>query len=234
MSSPPLSTTELVMPADFAVVPYEAVSKRIESRNTNDPAWVEYAGAWNAVRYRFHACVTHEEAFTRSIKQAGDAPPQPERYVQERELFNFFVNGLATIESLCYGLYTLGAIVDGASFPMQKPYAITPQSTRKKFAARFPGEAVAGALARLVDDPQFIAWNNIRNVLAHRSAPGRTIFASVGSVPTDPTPAEWKGMNMVLDPQALAARREWLAATIRDLLIDADAFTSRHLPKAAT
>ena len=38
------------------------------------------------------------------LKKAGDAPPQPKRYIQEKELFHFFVNGYSTLESFCYAL----------------------------------------------------------------------------------------------------------------------------------
>ncbi len=234
MSNPPLSTTGLVMPGDFAVAPYEAVHAHVSARNVNDLAWSEYAGAWNAVAHRFRACTDHDEAFTHSIRQAGDAPIPPERYVQERELFNFFVNGLSTIESLCYGLFAIGAMVNSARFPLATPKDlkfINPEKTATTYRAAFRGGALTGALGQLVSDPQFASWKDARHILAHRSAPGRTIYMmSVGSAPVAPTPAQWKiGSGVPLDASTTVSRRAWLAAAISSLLTAADSFTAHHL-----
>src|SRR4051812_46965066 len=95
-----VNTVGLEMPDDFPVDAYNAVHARVSPKREPRPAaWPEWASAWNAVAYRFQSCVEHAAAFTKSIRQHGDAPAPPTRYIQERELFNFFTNGLAAIES---------------------------------------------------------------------------------------------------------------------------------------
>src|SRR5437763_13200806 len=114
-----LITVGLEMPQDFPTDPYNAVHDSINSwPNRPDVPWLEYALAWNAVAYRFQALADHCDTFTASVNRAGGAPSMSERYVQERELFNFFSNGLAAIESFFYGLYAIASMLDPAKFPM--------------------------------------------------------------------------------------------------------------------
>jgi len=243
MADHPLVTTGLIMPKDFATAPYTAVHSRVGSLIDAQPlAWPLYAGAWNAVSYRFQACADHDEAFTASVERAGGSPPSSERYVQERELFNFFVNGLATMESLCFGLFAIGSMLALPDFPIATPKdlrRITPEWTAKAYASAFPGEQITNALGQLIGEQCFIKWNEVRNVLAHRSAPGRAHFrASAVSIPSgdasaavntpsDP-PSTWLN-GIPIDANTTSVRRAWLADTARELLEATATFTATHL-----
>jgi len=225
MSDRPLSTIGLQMPEDFSISSYESIHQRVCSNSkTESNSWIEYAGAWNAIAYRFLALTDHGKAFTESIKRAGDAPPQPERYIQERELFAFFVNGLATIESFCYGLFAIASMVNQIDFPIatQKDLKlINPEKTTTQFKKAFAGKGITDALAQLIDSQDYGDWKDIRNVLAHRSAPGRIFYASTHP----PTQAALWKIGIQLDDRTTESRREWLAKTLSTLLQDADSFT---------
>jgi len=106
------------MPLDFATGPYETIQQRIsvDLGEGYAESLQMFAGAWNAVRYRYLACVEHDQSFTSSIQQ--QLTPL-ERYHQERDLFGFFVSGLSTIESLCYGLYAVASIIEPAGFAIR-------------------------------------------------------------------------------------------------------------------
>src|SRR4051812_16010084 len=100
-----LTTVGLAAPKDFPFDSYEAVHARVSRQKDYSPAaWSEYAGGWNAVAYRFIACPEHDRSFTQNFRVYGRAPEPPHRYLQERELFGFFVSGQATLESCCYAL----------------------------------------------------------------------------------------------------------------------------------
>ncbi len=220
-----LSTIGLVMPEDFAVEPYEAIHSRLTIEKENQPdAWAEYAGAWNAVAYRFHACADHDEAYTESIQRAGDSPPQPERYIQEKELFGFFVTGLSAIESLCYGLFAIASMLNERCFLMtttKDKRSIRFRKTTQQFAKAFPGEDVTCALEQMRDSEEFSEWREIRNILTHRLAPGRVVHLSTKS---SSRPSLWK-IGTPLDGETTASRRKWLAVTISRLLKATDEFT---------
>jgi len=228
MPNQPLSTIGLVMPGDFAVVPYEAIHSRVVAKKeAYRHSWAQYASAWNALAYRFLSCATHDREFTQSIKRAGSSPPQPERYIQERALFSFFVTGLAAIESLCYGLFAIGSMLNAQNFSITTPQdmrLITPRKTARQFAAAFPKEHIAAALQQMRNAQDFRDWKEIRNILAHRSAPGR-LFHEGG--PHHGETLWVKGIQ--IDENTMASRRQWLAKTVRTLLIAADVFTIRQL-----
>ena len=169
-----LSTVGLEMPDDFPSNSYEAIHTLVTARKDTYPdAWREYAGAWNAVAYRFLSCARHDEAFTDTVRRFGTSPPPPQGFTQEDELFGFFVTGLAAIESLCYGLYFVGAMTDGTNFPAVDLRGIEPAKTVAQFSGAFPNENITTALVQLKDDKDFKDWKEIRNILGHRVSPGR-------------------------------------------------------------
>jgi hypothetical protein len=222
------------MPEDFDTVSYEAVHSRAATRKESSPeSYSQFAGAWRAVAYRFKSCTEHDLAFTESIQRTGDAPPSPERYIQERELFCFFVAGLAVIESFYYGMFAVASMLDSTSFPVATPgdlRFITPKKTAERFADRFREERLTAALDRTINSNAYREWKDVRNILAHRTAPGRIIYASVGSTKRPPQPAQWKiGTGMQLDESTTSSRRKWLAETVGTLLREADGFTASRL-----
>ena len=218
MTSHPLVTTGYPFPPDFAVAEYEAIHQRVSAKSKpNMGAWEQYTGAWNGLAHRFRTCAESDEAFTASIRQAGDAPPPSERYIQERELFSFFVAGLSSVESLCFALFAIGAMLRPNDFPMGTPKelrAISPESTARTFGSLYPGDAFTSALQQLTRSQEFRDWKEIRNILAHRAAPGRIIFAGITS---NQQAAQWK-VGISLDLNTTSSRRQWLSGQLTAVL----------------
>lgn len=73
----------------------------------------EFAGAWNAVAYRFQALVEAGDQFAISLTGDGPHPPPEPRYHQEKSLIEFFAAGFDTFESAFYGLFAIGTMVTG-------------------------------------------------------------------------------------------------------------------------
>jgi hypothetical protein len=230
-----IQTVGLEMPDDFPADAYEAVHRTVCARPAKSPAtWREYAGAWNAVAYRFKSLADHDEAFTASIRRVSSTPLPSDRHIQERELFNFFTNGLATIESFCYGLFGIASMMDSANFPMvtfDDKKKVTPRKTAEKFATHFKGEGITAVLQRVVADPDFERWEGLRNILSHRVALGRAITA-FGEATWENVELKVGGTpgpeKMNIDANTTASRRQWLAGSLRDLLAEAEAWCARH------
>lgn len=223
-----LSTIGIVMPEDFAVEAYEAIYCRVVKKiGTQSNSYDEFASAWNAVAYRFLSCTEYNKTFTESIQKSGNAPPHQERYVQERALFGFFLNGLATIESLCYGLFAIGSILLVQYFPFTIPEdkrRVSPEETTLRFKAAFPKDDITAILRDMTNSKGYRDWKNVRNVLTHRSAPGRHIYKGGdrdGEV-------DWVHGNQI-DENTTVTRRKWLAKTSSDLLEATDVFTAVRL-----
>jgi hypothetical protein len=223
-----VATPHLELPDDFEYESYKAVSSRIGPlHESHQLQWREYSTAWEAVAIRFLTCAEHDEAFTRSVTTHGDAPQQPERYFQERDLFGFFVTGLPTIESACYGLYAIASMLDDVNFPIKEAKdkrAIKPESTAMQFRKAFPNEAISRALKGMVDSQEYKDWNKVRNILAHRGWHARTIYAStVGSGDDTHGDALWLN-GIPLNASTTPSRRAWLAGTLQTLLREAHSF----------
>jgi hypothetical protein len=113
-------------------------------------------------------------------------------------------------------------MVQPATFPMGNLRDLTPEKTGTRLRSAFVGESLQTEICQLTSDPDFKHWKEVRNILAHRAAPGRQF--SIGS--EDDT-TKWLGI--AVDASTTAYRRKWLAARLRDLVIAADAFTASHL-----
>jgi hypothetical protein len=176
-----LKTNGLVMPVDFPTDHYNDIFERTLPRATESPAiYEQFAGAWNAVAYRFLAMADDEAAFSSLVVHI--APKPPIRYEQERSLFGFFSNGFSVFEAAFYGVFAGGALLSPSDFPIatsRDQQRISPQSTSSALAKAFPAEPLNTVLCNLLADPQFVEWREIRNVLTHRAAPGRTLLAWV-------------------------------------------------------
>jgi len=185
----------------------------------------EFLGAWNAVAYRFHACAESNEGFTESFKKAGDAPPQPKRYIQEKELFHFFVNGYSTLESFCYALYIIASTVVPSFFPIKPSNlrSIYIRTTCDKFNSKkdgFHNERITGKLNQLQNSPEFKEWKIIRHTLIHRIAPGRTIRLQSGSIKKRGK-TSWNIDNSItidIDEYTTSSRFLWLEDSLFNIM----------------
>ena len=216
------------LPGDFPGAAYDAVHACMQDRRSaNEDVWAQYGGAWNAIAYRYLACAESDEAFTRSIKIRGDAPPAPYRYEQERDLFLFFVAGLSSFEAFCYGIHAIAAFVNLGKFPIgtdSDRRAVNPERTRERLQAIFPGESLTSTLDSVLATQEMREWKEIRNVLIHRAHPGREI--RVGGPSTDPS--IWK-VGIAIDVKTTNVRRSWLSDTLSQLLEDAEKFARQQL-----
>jgi hypothetical protein len=229
MSDQSSSIIGFPMPEDFDVVRYEAVHSRVTaSKEASPESYNEFAGAWRAVAYRCRSCQEHDLALTESIQRAGSAPPQPERYLQERELFCFFVTGLAAIESLYYAAFAIASMLDSANFPMESSSdlrSINPRKTAERFSVCFREERLTRALQTTLNDDAYSEWKRIRNVLTHRTSPGRIIhFSTKGP----PRPPDWK-LGIRIDDSTTRSRRKWLAREVNLLMKELCRFVEAKL-----
>ncbi len=232
MNPTKVTVAEEELPEDFPSAAYGAVQACMQNRRPeNEDLWDQYGGAWRAIAYRYRTCAESDEAFTRSIKIQGGTPPAPYRYEQERDLFLFFVSGWSSLEAFCYGIYAITAFITPENFPMgtnSERRDVNPKSTSKRLQDIFPGEQLTSTLNSVLATPEMREWKEIRNVLIHRTHPGREI--SVGGPPADPsTSSRWK-VGIDIDVKTTSVRRSRLSDTLSQLLRDAAKFAQQQLP----
>jgi hypothetical protein len=237
-----VQTIGIDMPSDFPTVPYNAINATIGLYRPKAPSlvlWGEYAAGWNAVASRFKTAADADNAFNASITQST-TPPPPERQMQEEKLFVFFVAGYSVVDSLAYTLYALGAMLHPAEFPMTTPAhfkAIGPALAQKKFAAVFTGTPIDTAFSVLTSHPTYKQWNQIRNILAHRSTPPRnqaiTVTATTdgGAGTSTAGPTAWQIVGgLVLDNKMTTEKRAWLAQHLTECVRAIETFVSSNFP----
>ena len=89
-------TTSLkdALPADFDLDRHDNIQIFVKTKKDMfPPSWEQFRPAWRAVPLRLLWATEHHVTFTESINRAGSAPPWPDRYIQDRESFAFFVSG---------------------------------------------------------------------------------------------------------------------------------------------
>jgi len=226
-SNKTISTIGLEMPADFPSEPYEAINARLVKMKDPFPeSWSQFTGGWRAVAIRFLSCIEHDKNFTLSVKKFTNAPQQPGRYIQERELFGFFVTGLSTIESLCYSLYAIASILDQNNFPITERELrnVYPETVCLKFYDYYNNENITNELKKLINSQNYKEWKNIKNILAHRSVPGRHFYSG----------GEYNGKALWIDrieinENTTASRLQWLKNKITTLINAINVFTKKKL-----
>jgi len=226
----PLSTNGLLPSDDFPAKPYEDVHQIVSTRMAGDELYEHFAGAWNAVAYRFHGAIRAGEAFQRSLLDHGPTPTPAERYAQDQALAEFFGSGYSTFESVFYGVHTLGGYVAPTQLSLSTPKArqqVSPAQTSAAFRRVFPENRINGVFDRLFADPAYQEWKEIRNVLTHRTAPGRRMYVGIGM--DDAPPTEWKLNNVPIDDQLVPSRRAGLVRALDELLIGVSVFARSEL-----
>ena len=225
-----LPTNGLRVPEDFPVAPYNSIYRKVVATRAQHPLFEHHAGAWNALAYRFRSMVDTGQEFASSVADHGDSPSPAERYVQERALFDFYSAGFSVFECTFYGLYAIGAFLRPQTFSLATPedqQKVTPSSTNRAYAKAFPGEPILRAFSSMFDDLEYQEWRAVRNVLTHRSAPGRVMYLSLGA--DNELPTEWKLNRKPIDATLTANGRRELVRLLAALLVAGDVFVQANL-----
>lgn len=247
-----IQTFNLKMPALFPAAAYDAIydrafskyqRERTSGKVTDDFIWQQFLRSWAAVAYRFRASFEHSHEYIKVIepyRYSLTAIDTETQYAQERELFNFFVSSLSTIESLYYSLYFIGAFADPTIFDYDplKPKmlkGITPVPTSEKYEkyGRKVGTPEATTLSQqlsvLISASQYTELKQVRNPLAHSIVPIRTNWVHVVESVYEGTSSSSSGTKWLhdipLNLDTTATRHSWLAQRLEAIIRATDMFT---------
>lgn len=209
------------LPSSFDLDRHNDTKSAVKAKKDVFPrSWEQFQPAWRAVPLRLFWTKEHNDAFTKSINHAGSAPPWPDRYIQDKEAFAFFVAGFSTIEVTCYAIYTVGSIASPPHFPIlvrQDLRRISPESTNERLKEAFPENLLSKTLQAIVTDAVFQKWKRIRNSLIHHCAPSRTIYASVGAPAKDDDLWKHPEFTIKLNNATTNERYAWLLSSLNKL-----------------
>jgi hypothetical protein len=225
-----LVSVGLDAPSDFPAAHYNECQRIAEERCALRSEMDEFRGAWNAVAYRFQAMTEAGDSFAAALEKHGTHPPPKERYQQESDLSTFFSSGFATFEAAFYGLYALGAMVNGSPLSLataKDKQSVSPSRVHVAFSKAFAGDSSLAAIGAVLNDIEFKTFRETRNILTHRTAPGRTIYVGIGG--DQELPTEWKLNNTPLDKTVATRGRSHVARLLTAIVRTSEDFGNRML-----
>lgn len=225
----PLKTNGLVI-QNFPQEKYESIHLILSCKYAERKEYEHFSGAWNAIAYRYKATIDQGGDFVKLLKLYGTAPQPEKRYLQEQALFNHFSSCFSVFESMCYGFFAIGSIVSPEYFSINDPAdqrKISPETTKRTFQKAFPDEQITKTLIELIDDSEFENIRNTRNILTHRTAPGRKIYLNIGE--DESLPTEWKLNNKPLNELIVKSNEDNMKRLLNNSLTAGEMFCKSHL-----
>lgn len=225
-----LNSNGLLADDRFPSESYNSIHALAAKHFDRHPHYDLFAGALNAVAYRYHGAQKAGQSLHASLQDnKGNATPD-ERQRQEYDLFDFFSNGFSVFESSYYAAYAVGAFLAPNVFSLateKDQQRVGPASTVAAYSKQFGQDAFTHTLSEITERAEFLKWREIRNVLTHRTAPGRKIYVTIGSdfIP----PAEWKLANISLDEQMVPSFHNSLDQILQDQFSSFEKFLKRML-----
>ena len=147
------------LPSSFDLGRHRHTLSVVATKKDSFPkSWEQFHPAWRAVPLRLLWTMEHNDAFTESIVRAGSAPPWPDRYIQDQQVFAFFVDGLSAVEVACYAIYAVGSIASPPHFPIslsQDLRHINTRSTYERLKAAFSEDPLTETIHTVVANTLF-------------------------------------------------------------------------------
>jgi len=231
----PIEPTSLrdALPPEFNFDRHGEIKTVVETKKEESPAsWRQFRPAWRALPLRLAWAIQHDHAFTDSILRAGSAPPWPERYIQDREAFAFFISGVSAIEVACYSVYAVCSIASPPYFPIRLRRdlrRISPESTDERLKHAFPNDTLSDCIHGICTDNVFTEWKRVRNSLIHHCAPARTIHASLGAPEQEDDLWNHPEFTIRLNANTTQSRCRWLMTAVNNVETHLLAFVQAHL-----
>ena len=213
-----MTIEEMLTPCGFGTEDYSFVISGLVKLKIEPPLYSEIVSGCYGAALRFLRCVEASLTFTKSILGKGDAPPFPERASQDQSLFDFFINGLSSIESFSYSLHGLAIALDATgtlSMEEKKIRFITPVTVQKMYSQKYPQEQITKEVQVTITSATFVEWMRIRNIIIHRNMPPRRIYAFVG---TDESKSSELSIGLSLDSNTTVSRLSWLRNSLNGML----------------
>lgn len=179
----------------------------------------QFRGGWRSLVYRYLACIKHSDDYIKIFKKDRISPSHFLRYEQERELFNFFTNGLSAIETLGYMFYMICSIDNSNDFKVttkEDLKHIVLNDTVSKLKKFHSVENITKELGKLINSQEYKNWVEVRNVLMHRETPGRKIMLSSKRSKIEQSDLWFEVIE--INKETTACRLKWLELNLFNLI----------------
>lgn len=232
-----LNTVGFEPQADFPQDPYDAIHHRLEhfANSPQGTTWRQFAGAWNAVAYRFQACAEYDETFRSDFARLGVNAGGLDRYRQERDTYGCIVNACSVIEAFYYAAYAMGSLLQPTDFPITSrgsQRGINTESATTRFERHFARDPFAATLRAMIGDPMWPKLKDRRNVLIHRAAWAKDVERSFGGPAAAAVDrirlSDYHLDDLDLAPEVTSVPRAWVAVNLTLAIKAADVFAASN------
>jgi hypothetical protein len=223
---------------------YQAFDRLLQANRKLLPAVLSFHAAKSAVALRMRAIDDLADRFEKFANQPNRGAQRVNRLPEENQLlFDFFANGLAALESFCFGSYYLAVGLDDRKFNINtKRKSINPEKVLASFQAFEPADAFTLALSTCLKSQEHELIKAMRNTLLHSVTPGRTVRVSTHADIIDldqwykgDWSRAWGGLitstpllKFSLEPDALIKQRDWIDGQLGPLSSSLSALAAKH------
>jgi hypothetical protein len=219
------------LPQYFPKDKYEKIYiKVLQYKDNFQSQYQQFTGGWKSLVYRYFACTKHSDDYINIIKKDRISPSHFLRYEQERELFNFFTNGLSAIETHGYMIYMICSICNHNDFKVitkEDLKNIVLVNTVLKLKKFYSVENITKELEILTNSQEYKDWVEVRNVLMHRETPGRIIRMGTRRAEKERSDLWFK--EIAIDTQTTVCRLNWLELRLFKLIELTYDFTNKFI-----
>lgn len=223
------------LPQDFPKDKYKNIHDRVLQYKDKFPLqYKQFTGGYMSLMYRYLACIKHSNDYIKFIEKDRSSPSYFLRYEQERELFNFFTNGLSAIETYGYMIYMICSINKPNDFKVItkdlwkiKLKDKSKECTVEKLKTFYPEENITQEIEKLINSDEYQVWVKVRNILMHRGTPGRIIMASTRRPKIERSDLWFEGIE--INKKTTDCRLKWLGSNLFNLIELTDDFTTNKL-----
>lgn len=222
-----LDTTGVDVPVGFPSEIYDRVHHIMNVKASGHLNSIKFSGAWNALSYRYVEADECATQFARHFAKYGSSPPGQERYRQERSIFDFYSAAVSCLDTVAFAIFAIASLKHGTTFLLSKnedEKNATPHKLLLKLKATFPDDLITGAWSRLSSDQRTKEIRDIRNVLTHRTNPGRTY--NVGGALDGQTQSNLRDRAMTKD--FLVSHRDDLTDILCEVLPAIETFANER------
>jgi len=224
------------IPIDFPKITYEKLKELVDAydlkqrANPQQPTilYGDFALSYNSIRYRFRSVADADAAYQAAFRMPDVSGDQEKRYLEERELFNFFATFVSTVEVLCYCAFAIGSMANTTAFPLateKNRRNVNPKKTKDNFATYYLADQTTVELDDMLST--YADADKMRNLLSHRGSPPRHHFRYVGGPGRNRT--EWGPAPFEIDANTTARLRPLLFRYTRSMREALCQFVRKHL-----
>ncbi|MEE7624713.1 hypothetical protein V3O24_00950 [Methylobacter sp. Wu8] len=218
------------LPSNFPFREMEAFKTAADSILTLEipgATWQEYAGATNLIGWRFRGCYEDMNKWI-DLWNHCDKASSEEIYLRERALFGFFTAGLSCVETTCYALYALARhleLLDPQLLANKRDkWHSNPSEFNRLLLEQDETLALKARLQVLIASDDYKCLKDRRNRMNHRSDIPINYTLNMGA---ELPPTEKQDFVRTTSTEAfnlgvseLEAMFNWLATSVRDLLVE--------------